>query len=42
MALFRAAWRMERVPEIAGSMIVFERADPDDGSSGNGCREGEF
>jgi hypothetical protein len=30
---------MERVPEIAGSIRVFERVEPKDGSLGNGCRD---
>ena len=34
---FRAAWRIESVPEIAGSISVFETVEPD-GSVGNGCR----
>lgn len=29
---------MESVPAIAGSIIVFESVEPEDGSLGNGCR----
>ena len=37
VGLFRAACRIESVPEIAGSIIVFENVEPADGSFGNGC-----
>ena len=42
VGFFLAAWRIESVPEIAGSISVFERAEPDDGSFGNGCKDGEL
>ena len=38
VGFFRAAWRMERVPKIAGSITVLERVEPG-GSFGNGCRD---
>jgi len=33
---FRAAWRMESVPVMAGSMIDFEGVEPDEASFGSG------
>ena len=40
VGLFRAAWRVESVPAVAGSVIVFERVEPDSGSFGKGHKEG--
>ena len=37
VGFFLAAWRIESVPEIAGSISVLETVEPD-GSFGNGCR----
>ena len=38
VGFFLAAWRIESVPEIAGSIKVLEMVEPDDASFGNGCR----
>ena len=39
VGFFLAAWRIETVPEIAGSIKVLEIVEPsDDASFGNGCR----
>ena len=37
VGLLRAAWRMESVPAMAGSIIAFEGGKPDNGSVGRGC-----
>ena len=42
VGFFLAAWRIETVPETAGSISVFERVEPDDGSFGNGCKVEEL
>ena len=38
---FRAARRMESIPEIAGSSKVLEWVEPNDGSFGSGCGRDE-
>ena len=40
VGFFRAAWRMESVPVMAGSIIVFETVESDNGSFGSGYKSG--